>query len=801
MTSPPPPDSGAPPTSAEDTGARDDARARRRRRRMRVIYDVPTRGRVRRAVIGVPLPTGALEDELLPKRLALPVFASDALSSVAYATEAALLVLVVASASAAKYVVPVSIAVAMLLAIVVTSYRQTVHAYPQGGGAYVVASDQLGEVPGLIAAASLLVDYVLTVAVSVAAGILAITSAVTWMSPLLLPLSLVALVVLVLVNLRGLRESGRAFALPTYGFIILMTTTILIGVIRDATGTLPHAVTPSPVTTGTAATIGVLVLLRAFASGCSALTGVEAIANGVQAFRPPQAKNAASTLGVLGIIAIFLFLGVTYLAYRTHAMPSTTDSVISQATAAVWHGPPGGRIGYYLVQIFTFGVLVLAANTAFQGFPRLIGMMAQSNHAPKLFQFVGDRLVYSNGVTALAVISGILLIAFDANVNNLIHLYLLGVFLAFTLSQAGMVRFWLRKRHEGAPWHGLARKIAINAAGAVATAIVLVIILGTKFFEGAWMVTITIPVIVAFSIFVRRHYHRLEVLKDFAPGEEPEASAPPCGIAVLVDRVDEGTAAAVQTAKLIAQGAPVTGLFVGLRSDWELVSDAWRRDHTIGISLGRIPRRDGEGIDGVITYLRRMIRDDGSDLLVVLPNHNRRVSHAAFRAWRHYRRLRTRLLRQPHIAVAEMPRSIAGQWWEADHVVSLVAMAKANKPSLHAAAVAMAISGTETSAVHVAASESAAISAEEWRDAAPVHLEIIESPYRDLGGPLASAVEDITSADIHAVCLLVVPEIVVTKWRFLHNQRTALIRRALVDKERAVLVTVPYAVGFHPKRH
>lgn len=761
---------------------------------MRVVYDVPTRSRVRKALIGVPLPSGALEEELLPKRLALPVFASDALSSVAYATEAALLVLVVASASAAKYVVPVSIAVAVLLAIVVASYRQTVHAYPQGGGAYIVAGDQLGEVAGLIAAASLLVDYVLTVAVSVAAGILAITSAVSWLSPWLLPLSLASVALLTVVNLRGLRESGRAFALPTYGFIVLMGGTIVIGGIRWATGTLPHAVTPSPITTGTAATIGVIVLLRAFASGCSALTGVEAIANGVQAFRPPQPKNAATTLAVLGTIAIFLFMGVTLLAYATHAMPSSTDSVLSQTTAAVWHGPAAGRVGYYLVQIFTFGVLVLAANTAFQGFPRLIGMMAQGNHAPRLFQFVGDRLVYSNGVTALAVISGVLLIAFDANVNNLIHLYLLGVFLAFTLSQAGMVRFWLRRRQAGTPVAGLARKIAINSLGAVATGLVLVIILGTKFFEGAWMVTVTIPVIVAASLVVHRHYSRVEQLKDMQPDEAPEPVVPPSGITVLVDRVDEGTAAAVQAATLIARGAPVTGLYVGLRSDWEAVSDAWRRDHAIDVPLTRIPRLDGEGAEGVIAHLRRTIDEDKSDLLVVIPTHNRRVSHAAFRAWRQYRRVRTRLLRQPKIAVAEMPRSISGAWWEADHVVSLVAMAKTNKPSLHAAAVAVAISGEDTSAVHVAGSEDARAVAEEWRDAAPVHLEIIESPYRDLGGPLATAVRDITTADAHAVCLLVVPEIVVPKWRFLHNQRTALIRRALVDQERAVLLTVPYAV-------
>jgi hypothetical protein len=422
-------------------------------------------------------------------------------------------------------------------------------------------------------------------------------------------------------------------------------------------------------------------------------------------------------------------------------------------------------------------------------------MMAQKDHAPGWFQFVGDRLVYSNGVTALAVISGVLLIGFDASVDNLIHLYLLGVFLAFTLSQAGMVRFWLRKHHEGAPLSGIAGRIAINAGGAVATGVVLVIILGTKFFEGAWMVTVTIPVIVFLSILVHRHYRRVDILKRPSPEDGPELSGPPCGITVLVDRLDEGTAAAVQTATLIARGAPVTSLFVGNRGDWERVSDAWRRDHTIDIPLARIPRRDGEGAEGVITHLRRMIKGDSSELLVVLPTHNRRVSHSAFRAWRHYRHLRTRLLRQPRIAVAEMPKSISGAWWEADHVVSLVAMARANKPSFHAAAVAVAISGADTSAVHIAGSEDAASMAEEWREAAPVHLEIIESPYRDLGGPLASAVHDITAADKSAVCLLVVPEIVVAKWRFLHNQRTSLIRRALVDQERVVLVTVPYAIG------
>ena len=477
-------------------------------------------------------------------------------------------------------------------------------------------------------------------------------------------------------------------------------------------------------------------------------------------------------------------------------MPSNTDSVLSQATAAVWHGPAVGQIGYYLVQIFTFGVLVLAANTAFQGFPRLIGMMAQGSHAPRLFQFVGDRLVYSNGVTALAVISGILLIAFDANVNNLIHLYLLGVFLAFTLSQAGMVRFWLRKRHEGHAWHGLLGRVAINLAGAIATAIVLVIILGTKFFEGAWMVTVTIPIIVALSILVHRHYRRVEVLMDFAPGEEPEPVAPPCGFAVLVDRVDEGTAAAVQTAKLIAQGAQVTGLFVGLRSDWELVSDAWRRDHTIDIPLARIPRRDGEGIDGVLTYLRRMTRDDGTDLLVVLP-----TSQPA------------RLTRGlPGLAAvpapAHAPVAPAADRRRRDAQVDrrrVVGGRPRRQPrgdgqGQQALPARRRRGGGDLGRRHLGGPRGRQRGGRDLRrgvarvgpGAPGDHRVPVPRPRRPAGRPRSRTSPRPTRS---AVCLLVVPEIVVAKYRFLHNQRTALIRRALVDQERAVLVTVPYAIG------
>src|SRR5438067_10685574 len=456
--------------------------------------------RLKRVVVGRAMASDQLEETLLPKWLALPIFASDPLSSVAYATEAALVVLIGATAGAAHLAFPLSLAIATLLAIVVLSYRQTVQVYESSGGAYVVAKENLGRMPSLVAAAALLTDYVLTVAVSVAAGVLALTSAVTSLRGHELTLSLICVVLIALANLRGVREAGILFAIPTYAFITAIFALIIVGVGRCADGSCPQAVVPHPMTAGAGA-LTTFVVLRAFSSGSTALTGVEAIANGVNAFCRPHGRNAARTLAVLGVIAITLFLGVSYLAVHEHAMPSETASVVSQIARATF--PAGSAAGfmYYIVQATTLLILVLAANTSFQGFPRLAALMARDHFAPRQFTNLGDRLVFSNGMLVLATLAGLLIWIYGANVNALIHLYVIGVFTAFTLSQAGMVRYWRRVRDPG--WH---YRAAVNAVGATATGLVAVIVIITKFASGAWLVTVAIPLLVLGAYGIRRHY-------------------------------------------------------------------------------------------------------------------------------------------------------------------------------------------------------------------------------------------------------------------------------------------------------
>ncbi|HKS79142.1 MAG TPA: APC family permease, partial [Gaiellaceae bacterium] len=437
--------------------------------------------RLRRVLVGRPMQTGQIHETLLPKWLALPIFASDPLSSVAYATESALVVLLAVSATSAHLVFPISIGIACLLGVVVLSYRQTVRVYETSGGAYIVARENLGTAPSLVAAAALLTDYVLTVAVSISAGIYAITSFTPSLTSHKVSLSLACLVLIVLANLRGVRESGLLFALPTYAFVTSILLLVGVGLVQVVTGDVHRAAVPHQLPVG-AGTIGVFVLLRAFSSGSTALTGVEAIANGVNAFRHPQGKNAATTLAVLGTIAITMFLGVSYLAVQVHAMPSATDSVVSQIARAVFRPGSLGGFMYYAVQGTTLLVLVLAANTSFQGFPRLSALLARDRFAPRQFSNLGDRLVFSNGMLVLAGAAAALLAVYKANTNSLIHLYVIGVFTAFTISQGGMVRYWLRTRTPG--WR---HRALVNSVGAAATGLVTVIVVWTKFAEGAWL--------------------------------------------------------------------------------------------------------------------------------------------------------------------------------------------------------------------------------------------------------------------------------------------------------------------------
>ncbi|MFJ9415271.1 APC family permease [Streptomyces sp. NPDC101227] len=484
---------------------------------------------VKRLLIGRALPSEGLHETLLPKRLALPIFASDPLSSVAYATQEILLVLTLGGLAYLHFATWAAVAVVCLLAVVVLSYRQVVYAYPSGGGSYEVVSTNLGPSAGLVVAASLLVDYVMTVAVSVASGVDNIISAVPSLNEYRTVMAVVFVALLATVNLRGVRESGRAFAAPTYLFIAGVLIMCATGLFRWLIGDAPvaesaaYGIEPAP---GDAHLAGLALLmlgLRAFSSGCTALTGVEAISNGVPAFRKPKSKNAATTMGAMGLIAIVMFSGITALALITnvHIADDTCRltgfvgncrttpqrTVIAQLAASIFGG--AHSVGFFYLQAATALVLVLAANTAFNGFPLLASILAQHRYLPRQLHTRGDRLAFSNGIVALALVAGALLWAFHASVTNLIHLYILGVFTSFTLSQTGMVRHWnralraepvaaLRRRHH------IAR--VINAVGAVVTGLVLVIVLLTKFTQGAYLAVIAAVALWVMMRGIRRHY-------------------------------------------------------------------------------------------------------------------------------------------------------------------------------------------------------------------------------------------------------------------------------------------------------
>jgi amino acid transporter len=450
---------------------------------------------IKHFLIGAPLATAAAPHERLNKIRALAVFSSDAVSSVAYATEEIMKVLILAGMGALSLTLPIAISIALLLAIVATSYRQTILAYPNGGGSYIVSSDNLGTIPGLIAAASLMIDYVLTVAVSIAAGVDAITSAFPELRPQHVIIAVAATILLTLGNLRGLRESGTIFAVPTYVFIGAMYGLVAYGVARILIGGLSYAPALPPHAPTEA--LGVFLILRAFAQGCSAMTGTEAISNGVPAFKEPSPTNARITLAWMAVVLGSLFLGVSILGTHLNVIPNDQETVISQiARAVVGQGPY-----YYLIQFSTALILFLAANTSFNGFPLLVSILARDGYMPHQFSFRGDRLAFSNGIMALAVVAIALLLIFGGSVDRLIGLYAIGVFASFTLSQTGMVVHW--RRFRGSGWRV---NMAINATGAVATAVVTLVIAYTKFHEGAWIVLVVTPLLVAGCLMIKGHY-------------------------------------------------------------------------------------------------------------------------------------------------------------------------------------------------------------------------------------------------------------------------------------------------------
>jgi len=505
---------------------------------------------LKRLLVGAPMPLAQARHERLGKAVALAVFASDPLSSVAYATEEILLVLVLAGRAALSYSLPVALGIAALLAVVVVSYRQTVAAYAQGGGAYLVAKDNLGVFPALTAAAALLTDYVLTVSVSVAAGIAALTSAFPALGPHRVTLCVLAIAGIAVGNLRGVRESGRLFAAPTYFFVVSILGMVAYGLVGTVFDLLPEApYEPHP--PGLEG-VSLFLLLRSYSAGCTALTGVEAVSNGVPALRPPEGRNAQTVMTWLGVISIVMFLGITYLAYDFGIIPGGDETVVSKIARRVF----GTSLAYYAIQAATMLILLLAANTSYADFPRLSSLLSRDRFMPRQFASQGDRLVYSNGILILSGFAVLLIVLFGGDTHALLPLYAIGVFISFTLSQGGMVRRWLRLREKGWQW-----RMWVNGIGAVVTGIVLLTLTVTKFSEGAWIVVVIIPLLVGVFLAVHWHYEEVAVELSLDGLEGPPEFQHT--VLVLIGDVHRGVVRAVQYARtLAAPAAHVRAVYV-----------------------------------------------------------------------------------------------------------------------------------------------------------------------------------------------------------------------------------------------
>ena len=630
---------------------------------------------IKRLLVGRALRTEQAIHERLTKKTALAVFSSDALSSTAYATEEILLVLAVAASATAggsfNYVVPISIGIALLLAIVATSYRQTIHAYPSGGGAYIVAKENLGTNAGLIAAAALLVDYVLTVSVSIAAGVAAITSAVqgtsyAWLDDHKVILCLIFIAFIAIANLRGVRESGALFATPTYVFLVSFLFMIAFGLFHYFTyggaASIPSQEELKTAEGYSLQPLTLFLLLGAFSNGCAALTGIEAISNGVQAFKKPEARNAAQTLIWMAVLLTTMFLGTSVMAYLYHVHPKHSETVISQFARIMFTGPLGWF--YYVVQAATAAILVLAANTAFADFPRLSSLLARDRFVPRQFANRGDRLVFSNGIVILAIFSGLLVIGFGGDTSRLIPLYAVGVFLSFTLSQSGMVVHWLHERRKlraqakeeaaakeakiaeangnagsnvvadveleneeihrsyfvtdevtaSTNWR---KSLVVNAVGALATFVVLCVFIATKFIHGAWIVVVVIPLLVLLFRAIHKHY--IMVARQLSTeGLEPLKPIKHTVI-VPISGIHRGVVAALQYARSIASDK-VQAVYVdfeeeataSLKDKWEL----WGA----GVQLVVLPSPYRELTRPLLKHIHRLARENHDDIItVVLP--------------------------------------------------------------------------------------------------------------------------------------------------------------------------------------
>ena len=570
----------------------------------------------KRLLVGRPLATADESHQRLPKLIALAVFASDAISSTAYATEEILHVLVpVAGMGGLEYLIPIAIVVVFLLAIVITSYRQTIRAYPTGGGTYVVSRENLGELPSLVAGSSVLTDYVLTVAVSVSAGVAAITSAFPELRDQTVPMCLAFIVVLTTINLRGLKESGRIFAVPTYVYVFALGALIAVGLVRSFLGQLDELPVDqgalNELTDGGTLITGVtfFALMRAFSSGAVALSGIEAIANGVPAFRPPEARNATRTLMAMGTILAAFFFGISVLAHRLSPTLSERETLLSIMAKAVFGD---GTFMYFLLQAATAAILILAANTAFNAFPSMCGILARDRFLPTQLANRGDRLVYSNGIIVLAIAAAGLVVAFDGRTTALIPLYAIGVFTGFTLSQAGAVRHWQRERTDGWQW-----KATVNAVGATATALVTLVVVVSKFTIGAWVPVVVIPLIIVFLKAIKRHYVRVASRLAVPAGYKPRRHTHT--VVVPVGGVHQGVLAALTYAKSLAPDRLIAVTVVTGPEDADRMERQWE-EHNLDIELQALYSPYRELTGPVLAYLDEIDEEYQDDIItVVLP--------------------------------------------------------------------------------------------------------------------------------------------------------------------------------------
>jgi amino acid transporter len=769
--------------------------------------------RLKRLVVGTPLSTERLVHERLGKPTALAVFASDNLSSSAYATEEILNVLVKATAIGIfAMVVPITLALLGVLAILLFSYRQTIRSYPQGGGAYLVTRDNFGLLPAQVAGVSLLTDYILTVAVSVSAGTAALVSAFPGLFPFRVLISLSFIIILTWGNLRGLKEAGRMFAVPTYFFIAMMGVLFVVGAYRFATGGLNPVAANVTFAHDELKNVGFFVILHAFASGGAAVTGVEAISNGVPAFKSPEWRNARTTLMWMGTLLGIMFLGLSVLTARLHVVPDQTGAktVLAQVGQAVFGHGAIATVAYFMLQASTMLILVLAANTSYADFPRLASFLAADRFLPSQLTRYGDRLVFSNGIVVLAAFAAVLVIVFQASVTRLIPLYAIGVFTSFTFSQAGMVVHHRREREPG--WR---RGMVINAFGAVVTAVMTIIIAYTKFTDGAWVILVIVPVALAGLLSVHHHYKEAsELLRHGSrrcPMDYPRQR-------VIIP--DTGDDANMRSALAYAQRVfPTEIRIVHLASPGDDYVEFLRRP-PIGDEVREVVLADGTGSHALKSYVRKVRKEvgPGEVLNVIIPETVTELGLRHIIRQRRIQRLKAALLAEsgvvvtnvvhhegyedlePGVRAARSASLPGGRPWR--HVV-VVLVSAVHNASLGGLRYARSLGGDELHALHV---ETDPVESEklvtEWNELVPrTPLEVLASPYRQITRPAFEWVRGVLDADPHTYVTIVIPEFVVRRWwhNLLHNHTSLVLKQAFLFEPSVVVSAVPYRLDLMPK--